>query len=178
MAVQTHQTQKESIFSLVRVLLKEHWKFFIILSLIFLFLYTFLYGFWRIPLLDFGISRMTAFGVSDYLFVLFISPLLALFVALFRYERKNKFSRLSSASTFGGLGGSIGGFIAGICPMCQGIVLVAFGGTLFNIQTAALIPYLGVIKIVSFGLLLLAVVVKADSICKQRCLACEILTRK
>ena len=152
---------------------KYSWKF-VLAALSFLVLYTFLYGFWTIPGIKFGIYRMSGVAVTDYLFVGVIVPLSALFVTLFLYERERRFSfPRSSASSLGGLGSGAAGLLATVCPVCQSIAIVAFGSTILNVPLAFLIPYLGVLKMVSIGLLGLAVVVKADSIATKHCRACE-----
>lgn len=153
---------------------KKYLRKFIIATLSFLVLYTFLYGFWTIPVIQFGINRLSPAVIIDYLFVGVIVFLSALFVTLFLYERERRLSSgFSSPSSLGGVGSGIAGFLAAVCPVCQSIAIVAFGSTILNIPLAFLIPYLGVLKIVSVGLLGLAIVVKADSIATGNCLACE-----
>jgi len=156
----------KNIFNII----KEHKIRFIISSLISLVVYSFLYGFWKIPIIKFGINRMSEIGLIDYLFVIVISILISLFIVLFLYEKR----MINSSSSFSAVGGGFAGLIAGICPVCQGIVVVALGSTLLNIPTPFLIPYLGFLKFASLLLLGLAVYFKADSIYKGKCKACEV----
>ena len=152
---------------------KESKKVFLISMAIFLVVYSFLYGFWKIPLIDFGINRMSAVGFFDYLFVITVIILTSLFLSLFLYGRRNK---IASESSIGGVGGGFAGFVGAACPVCQSIGIVAFGSTLLNIPTAFLTPYLGFLKVASIGLLGMAVYFKADSIHSKKCAACTPIT--
>ncbi|MBI2208640.1 hypothetical protein HYU50_04025 [Candidatus Woesearchaeota archaeon] len=150
---------------------KESKKIFLVSLLISLIGYTFLYGFWRIPIIDFGINRLSEIGFFDYLFVIAVSILISLFIAMFLYEKRSK---LASAASFGTASGSFAGIVGAICPVCQSIGIVAFGSTLLNIPTAFLNPYLGFLKVASLGLLGMALYFKADSIHNKTCKACKI----
>lgn len=148
----------------------------IIISFIALAIYSFLYGVWRIPFLDFGIFRMSSISVFDYIFILLVAVLSSLLIVLFIYEKKN-YTASSSVSAMSSVGGGFAGFFASICPVCQGIVIVALGSTLLNIPTVFLIPYLNVFKITSLGLLGLALSLKAQSIYTGHCEACNIINK-
>lgn len=150
---------------------KHYLIYFFIASFLFFSLYTFLYGFWRIPVIELGINRMSEIVASDYLFVILISFLSSLFIMLWSYEQKYY---ITSASTLGGIGGGVAGFLAGICPVCQSFGIIAFGTTFLSIPTGFLNPYIWIMKIVSIGLLGLAICIKADSIATQKCIACEV----
>ncbi|MEK6876197.1 MAG: hypothetical protein AABX63_02205, partial [Nanoarchaeota archaeon] len=166
------EIKKESMLSTSINILKEkeNIKTLLLSAAIFLVAYTFLYGFWRIPIIDFGINRTSPIGIYDYLFVIAVSVLTSIFLSLFLYERRNK---LASASSIGGIGGGFAGFVGAICPVCQSLGIVAFGSTLLNIPTAFLVPYLGFLKFASIGLLGMAVYFKADSIHSKKCPACK-----
>jgi len=156
----------------IKILKEEENKTTLFRSLIiFLVVYSFLYGFWKIPLVDFGIDRMSPIGFFDYLFVIAVAALTSIFLSLFLYERRNK---LASSSSMGGVGGGFAGFVGAMCPVCQSLGIVAFGSTLLNIPTAFLVPYLGFLKFASIGLLGMAVYFKADSIHSKKCPACEV----
>lgn len=145
---------------------KRYTKKFIIASVLFVLIYAFLYGFWKIPIINFGFNRMSAVGLTDILFILTISPLSGLLITLYLYERAILFG---SSLGMGGVSGGVAGFVSAVCPVCQGIVLVAFGSTLLSIPTLALLPYLGLLKLFSLGLLSFAVILKADSIKNKKC---------
>ena len=167
--------KKESMFSTsVEILKQEESKRILMISItLFLAAYSFLYGFWKIPIIDFGINRLSGIGFFDYLFVIAVSILTSVFLALFLHERRNK---LVSASSIGGVGGGFAGFVGAVCPVCQSVGIVAFGSTLLNIPTAFLTPYLGFLKVASIGLLGMAVYFKADSIHSKKCAACTPIT--
>jgi len=171
--------EKESMLSTSINILKEkeNKKNFLISAAIFLVIYSFLYGFWKIPPIDFGINRTSPIGFFDYLFVIAVALLTSIFLSLFLYERRNKLalaSSLASESSIGGAAGGFAGFVGAICPVCQSLGIVAFGSTLLNIPTAFLVPYLGFLKFASIGLLGMAVYMKADSIHSKKCKTCEV----
>ncbi len=165
--------KKETILSTsIGILKQKESKKALLISLTaFLVGYSFLYGFWKIPFIEFGINRTSPIGIYDYLFVIAVSVLTSIFLSLFLYERRNK---LASASSIGGIGGGFAGIVGAICPVCQSLGIVAFGSTLLNIPTAFLNPYLGFLKFASIGLLGMAVYFKADSIHSKKCPACKI----
>src|SRR3989338_4701795 len=167
------EEKKENIISTsVKILKrKESKKIFLISTIISLVAYSFLYGMWRIPVIDFGINRTTPIVYYDYLFVIAVSLLVSIFLALFRYERREK---IASAYSVGGVGSGFAGFFAAVCPTCQSVGLVAFGSTFLNIPTAFLVPYLGFLKFASIGLLGMAIYFKADSIQSKKCKTCEV----
>jgi len=169
--------KKESTLSTsVEILKQKKSKKILLISLAtFLVIYTFLYGFWKIPIIDFGINRLSGIGFFDYLFVIAVSVLTSIFLSLFLYEGRSK---LASSSAIGGVGGGFAGFVGAICPVCQSVGIVAFGGTLLNIPTAALNPYLGFLKFVSIGLLGMAVYFKAGSIHSKKCKSCGVKPEK
>ncbi len=163
------------IFSIIKTALKKNKKFLFISGFVLFVMYTFLYGIWKIPLIGLGINRLSPVTFTDYVFLFIITGLTASFITLWRYERKQHFS---SNSKMGGIGGSLAGIISGVCPVCQSIGFVAFGTTFLNIPTAFLTPFLGIIKILSVGLLGLAVILKADSIRAKTCRACLVIPLK
>src|SRR3989344_8000766 len=75
---------------------EESKKICLIAITIFLVIYSFLYGLWRIPIVDFGINRESSIGFFDYLFVIAVSALISVFLALFLHERRNKIVSASS----------------------------------------------------------------------------------
>ena len=163
--------EKNILLTTVNILKQKKSKKILLMSMaIFLVVYSFLYGFWKIPFIEFGINRLSGIGFFDYLFVIAVSVLISVFLSLFLYERRNK---LASVSSMGGVGGGFAGFVGAICPVCQSIGIVAFGSTLLNIPTAFLIPYLGFLKVASVGLLGMAVYFKADSIHNKTCKTCK-----
>jgi len=163
-------SQKGLLKNTINVL-GEYKKIFILSSLILIVVYTFLYGLWKIPLIDFGINRSSEVNFLDYLFILLITILSSLFIALLKYEKKNSFSS-NSASGVSGIG--FAGIISTACPACQSIGILGLGSTLLNIPTEFLTPFLGVIKISTISLLGLAVFLKADSIYTKECKVCNI----
>ncbi len=151
-------------------IIKFNKKFFLLLFAGLIVLYSFLYGLWKIPFIEFGIYRDSAVGISDYLFIFGISVFVSLFFTLWRHEKKQKTA--NSELAVGVTGGGVAGLVAGICPACQSVGLVALGTTFFSIPTAFLVPYLGLIKIISIGLLILVVYIKANSVYAKNCKFC------
>ena len=172
----TSAEKKEGIWKYNLSIIKSNKEFFLLLFAGLFVIYSFLYGLWIVPLIGFGISRMSAVGISDYLVVFGASAFISLFVTLWRYEKREHAA--NSNGLVGAAGGGIAAVIGGICPACQGVVLLAFGTTILNIPAAFLVPYLGVIKTLSLGLLMLAVYLKADSVYTKTCKVCLISSSK
>ena len=162
--------QKEEFLKYNYKILNQDKKFLFLLFVGLFVVYSFLFGLWRIPVIDFGIERLSEVGIWDYLFLLGTAALLSIFVVLWRYERK---SHAKSMASVGVAGGGASAVLAGVCPVCQGIGLVAFGSTLLSIPTAFLTSYLGIFKTISIGLLVLGVYLKAESVHTKSCIACS-----
>ncbi|MBI2667862.1 hypothetical protein HYX17_03795 [Candidatus Woesearchaeota archaeon] len=174
--VEKKQTQKEEgLLEFNYGIVKKDKKFLFLLFAGLFMVYSFLFGLWKIPVVNFGINRLSAVGIWDYLFLFGTSALISIFVVLWRHERK---SQVQSLATVGIAGGGFAGLLAGICPVCQSIGLVAFGTTFLNIPTTFLTPYLGILKTLSIGLLILAVYLKADSVYTKTCKTCLISPKK
>ena len=152
-------------------IIKEYKKAFFISFLILIVTYTFLYGLWKIPIIDFGINRSSEVNFLDYLFILLITALSSLFITFLKYEKQNSFTS-NSAAGVSGIG--FAGIVSTACPACQSIGILGLGSTLLNIPTEFLTPFLGVIKISTISLLSLAVFLKADSLYTKECKACNI----
>ncbi|MEK6951117.1 MAG: hypothetical protein AABX13_05330 [Nanoarchaeota archaeon] len=165
------QKEEKSLLTHTFSILNSSRSSFLFWSLGLLIFYTFLFGLWKIPLVGFGINRMSAVTITDYLFIILITGLAATFIILWKHERAQN---VSSSSKWGALGGGFSAFLAGICPVCQSLGLLAFGTTFLNIPIGFLVPYLGTLKLFSLGLLGLAVYMKADSVYTKTCTACKI----
>lgn len=174
MVIKKSDEKEEGLLKHNYNLVKHNKKFLFLLLMGLFIVYSFLYGLWKIPLIDFGINRSSEVEIWDYIFLFGTSALISLFVVLWRHERKSKIKSLNS---IGVAGGGSAALLAGICPVCQSIGLVAFGTTFLNIPTTFLTPYLGIFKTISIGFLGLAVYLKADSLKADRgytktCKAC------
>ena len=165
------QKEEKSLLTHTFSILNSSRSSFLFWSLGLLIFYTFLFGLWKIPLVGFGINRMSAVTITDYLFIILITGLAATFIILWKHERAQN---VSSSSKWGALGGGFSAFLAGICPVCQSLGLLAFGTTFLNIPIGFLVPYLGTLKLFSLGLLGLAVYMKADGVYTKTCTACKI----
>lgn len=132
-------------------------------------LYSFLYGLWIIPVIGFGINRMSEVGIIDYAYLFLISLLTGALFSLYRFE---KTQNMKSSKLAGG-GGFASAIFAGICPVCQGIQILALGSTVVSIPLAFIVPYLGLIQIITIFLLGFAFYLKADSVFTQTCTTCK-----
>lgn len=166
---ETHSHKEKGFFKYNLKLIKDNQKLSLLLLAGFFVIYSFLYGLWKIPFIKFGINRLSSIGLGDYLFVLVTALLVSFFIVLWREEKKQ---RVHSNTVVGATGGGLAALVAGICPVCQSIGIVALGSTLLNIPTTFLAPYLGIIKTLSIGFLVLAVYLKADSVYTKTCKAC------
>ncbi len=161
--------RKEGFVRNIFTILKDYKVSFMVGFLLLLAIYTFLYGVWRIPFIDFGFNRMSEISILDYAFIFVITFLSALFIVLWRYERHIQNISYSAVGIY-----SVGfvGFVSAACPVCQSVGIIALGSTLLSIPTGFLTPYLGILKIFSIGLLGLTVFLKADSIYTKNCVFC------
>ena len=150
-------------------ILKKSKKTFLITFFISGISYAFLYGLWKIPILDFGFNRMSSISFFDYLFLAIISALTSIFFVLWEYER---IMNLASNTAVGAVGTSFAGLTTALCPVCQGVVIAALGTTVLSIPLSFLVPYLSFIKVFSAGLLGFGVFLKAQNIHTQKCSGC------
>ena len=134
-------------------------------------LYSFLYGLWKIPAIEFGINRLSAVGILDYLYLILISALAGLLFTLFKYGRMQS---VKSGSTLAGGGGLFAGIVSTVCPACQGISIAALGGTVAALPLASLVPYIGLIQFITVFILGFALYLKANSIFTQTCISCNL----
>jgi len=148
-------------------IVKEQRLYFLKAAVLSLVIYSFLFGLWKIPFLDFGFTRMSAVTFGDYLFLLAIALFIALFFTLAKYEMQQHLRH--DAQKMGKSSSALLGIFAATCPACQGITIAALGSTIFAIPLGFLIPYLGFIKVASLALLGLAVFFKADSLYTKTC---------
>ncbi|MBI4095985.1 MAG: hypothetical protein HY438_03935 [DPANN group archaeon] len=150
-------------------------KTFVISALAFGILYSFLYGLWRIPAIDFGINRMSAIGITDYAYLFMVTAAAGLMFALFRYERVQNTRSGSKA----GLGGAaLAGIVSTVCPACQGIAIIALGSTAASLPLAFLVPYIGLIQMMTVLILGFALYLKANSVYTRTCITCKIDAKK
>ncbi len=159
-----------NVFTNTLSIIKNNLAAFIIGFFSSLLIYSFLYGLWIIPFLNFGIMRMSPVTFFDYLFIFLLSLITASIVSLMKYESRQKMKSKSFAS----IGAAAVGFISTVCPICQGVTFIALGSTIANIPLGPIIPYLGIIKLASVGLLLLALYLRMDSLYTRTCLSCKI----
>lgn len=150
-------------------------KTFAISAILFGILYTFLYGLWKIPVVDFGINRFSAVGILDYTYLLLIIVFTGLMCVLFRYERNQA---IKSGSKLSGGGSLLAGVVSTICPVCQGVSIAALGGTVAAIPLTFLVPYIGLIQLMTVLILGFALYLKVNSVYTQTCIACAKIDTK
>ena len=95
----------------------------------------------------------------------------SLLISLIKYERVEK---LSSGVKFAGVGGIAAGIVSAICPACQGIAILAFGGTIISLPLSFLVPYVALLQLITVMALALALYMKADSIYMEKCFGCDV----
>lgn len=164
----------ETLFSTTWKILREpkYFKWWVFSALGFAIFYTFLYGIWKIPGIKLGLVRMTEIGASDVLFLTFVPVMVGALISLLKYKADD-----GSGLATGGTGGTLAGIVSAICPTCQGITIAALGSTIGAIPLGPLIPYLGLLKMVSILILSLSLYVTAKGIYTKTCLACEVLPK-
>ncbi len=143
-------------------------------ALLLFVLFSFLYGMWRIPFIDFGIVRMTPIAIADILYLLATISLLAVLITLLKY-------RIGAvplkAKGTGGASGLLAGFISAVCPVCQTLSIAAAGSTILSIPTGFLIPYVPIIRMLGLALLTFGLYSVAYSLYVKTCPYCKIDTK-
>ncbi len=164
---------KETLFSNTWKILKEpkYFRWLIFSALGFAIFYSFLYGLWKIPVIKFGLVRMTEIGFSDIMFLVLVPLMVGTLISLLKYKADD-----GSGLATGGTGGTLAGVVSAICPTCQGITIAALGSTIGAVPLEPLIPYLGLLKMVSVLVLSLSLYLTAQGIYTKTCLACEVLS--
>ena len=170
------KNKKTGIFTHTVNIIKDKDNYLTLLIVFFtaLIIYTFLYGLWTIPIIGFGFNRMSEVKVTDYIYILAASLMVALLITLIKFERSQK---IKSGTAFTTTSSTMAGIISAICPSCQGITILALGSTVFNIPTRPLIPYIGIMQLAAVGLLALALYLKIDSTYTNTCPTCRIVKK-
>ncbi|HLE07457.1 MAG TPA: hypothetical protein VI933_02425 [archaeon] len=109
---------------------------------------SFLAGMFLIPGIDFGFMRMSPFALTDVLYIAVASVLIGGLVALYKYKISEV--KLDKKA---GFGGGLAGAVAAVCPVCQGVNVIAAGSTIASASLGFLIPYLAYIQFASLALL-------------------------
>ncbi|MBI4170964.1 MAG: hypothetical protein HY514_04665 [Candidatus Aenigmarchaeota archaeon] len=170
-----HKSTHKTIFSYTIGILKQrkYAKLSAISILAFGILYSFLYGFWQIPAVQFGFVRMAEITVIDIVYVALISVMAGLLVSLLKYKVDD-----ASGSKLGGLGGVFAGFVSTVCPACQGITIAALGSTVAAIPLGFLVPYLWILQIITIFILGLSLYLTSNSIYTKTCISCEVPAKR
>ncbi len=149
-------------FSILRK--SEYREVFIGSALLLFVVFAFLYGMFRIPVLDFGIVRMSPITALDVLYIIAVSALSGVLLTLFKFKIETSFG-----SKGAGTGSFVAGFLGAVCPTCQGVTIAAFGSTVAAIPLEFLIPYLNVLRVASLLLLGFAVYSTASTVYTKTC---------
>ncbi len=158
------------VFSNTGKLVKANLKTFAVSAVLFFALYSFLYGLWLLPVVNFGFTRMSAVGLVDIAYLLAITIMSGTLLTLMR----QKIKLASSTSKLGGIGGTFAGFVAAACPVCQGITLAALGSTVAFIPLGALSSFVWLMQLVALFVLWIAVYMTSVSVYKSNCVTCDV----
>ncbi len=150
-------------------IIKTRQKTFFISVVLFGALFSFFYGVWKIPVVEFGFHRMTEVGILDVLFILAITGMSAALMVL----AKQKIKLAPKSSRLAGFGGVFVGFVAAACPVCQGITLAALGGTIAFIPIGALSSVFWILQLLSLFVLWIAVYLTSVSVYTKTCIGCQ-----
>ncbi|MBI4010203.1 MAG: hypothetical protein HY361_03375 [Candidatus Aenigmarchaeota archaeon] len=140
-------------------------------TLLLFVLFSFLYGIFRIPVIDFGIVRMTPISISDVVYLIVTVSLLGILITLLKYKTDAVSMKAKGSSGFSGF---LAGFIAAVCPVCQTLSVAAFGATIASIPTGFLLPYVDLIRLASLVLLSFGLYSVAYSLYVNTCPYCKI----
>ena len=158
------------VFENTGKIVKSSMKTFILSAIIFGVIFSFLYGIWRLPVIDFGFTRMSEVTALDWVYLLAITLMSGILITLIRHKIKSA----PKTSKLGGLGGIFAGFVAAACPVCQGITIAALGSTLAFIPLGALSSFVWVLQLVALFILWISIYLTSVSIYTKTCITCEI----
>ena len=158
------------VFENTAGIIKDNIKTFLASVAILGILFTFLYGLWKIPIIDFGFHRMAEIGIVDILYIIAITAMAGILMVLMR----QKIRLDPKSSKLGGTGGLFVGFVSAVCPVCQGITIAALGGTIAFIPLGFLSSFVWILQLVSLFVLWIAVYLNSLSIYTKTCITCEI----
>jgi len=127
---------------------------------------SFLAGMFLIPGIDFGFMRMSPFAITDVLFIAASAIIFGGLLALYKYKSQELKTEKNSSAF-----GAVAGAVAAICPACQGIILIAAGGTLASLSTSFLVPFLPALQALSVAALAFGFYSTANSVYAKTCLA-------
>ncbi len=162
------------VFSNSAGIVKQNVKTFVLAGIVFGVLFTFLYGLWKLPLLDFGLTRMSEAGFLDWIYISAITVMSAALMTLLRYKVKVS----KGSARLGGVGALFAGFVAAACPACQGITLVALGTTLAFLPIGALSSFVWVMQLIGLFILWVSLYMVSYSIYTKTCITCEVKPTK
>ena len=168
--IKTQEPELGKVFANTGKILKDNARTFAISSALFFALYTFLYGVWKVPAVNFAFTRMSEVNFVDISYLLAITVMSGALLVLMRQKIKAS----PKTSKLGGIGGIFAGFVAAACPVCQGITLVAFGSTAAFIPLGALSSFVWVMQLVALFVLWISIYLTSVSIYTKTCITCEI----
>ncbi len=154
-------------------ILSEQKEIFISAALLSAVLLAFFYGVFLLPIADFGFMRMSPVAATDILYIAATSILAGGLIALYKYKLAETKIKKSA-----GAGGAVASFAAALCPVCQGITVIAAGSTIASVSTGFLVPFLPAIQLASIALLSFGFYSTANSIYTKTCLGGICLTDK
>ena len=156
------------VFSNSAKIIRENLKGFALLAIIFGAIFSFLYGAWRLPVIDLGFNRMSEANFIDYAYIFAVTVMSAALMTLMSHKVKLS----SSSKKIGGAGGIFAAFVAASCPACQGVTLAALGTTLVFIPLGALSAFVWIMQLVALFILWISVYLVSSSIYTQTCITC------
>jgi len=159
--------KKRSIAAHIIGILKQrkYARIAIISTILFGLLYSFLYGLWQIPVVQVGLVRMSEITFLDVVFLVLAPIMAGMLVTLIKYKMDD-----AAGLKAGTVGGSaLAGFVAAICPSCQGVTFAALGSTVAALPLGFLIPYLWILQIAALYILAFSLYLTVNNIYTKTC---------
>ncbi len=147
--------------------LKKNSKTFLVATVLFGLIYTFIYGLWLIPAIGFGFHRDSAVTVLDWAYLPLVSLMSGSLVTLMKYKLNTM-----STSTIGGFGGVVAGLGAASCPVCQGVTIAAFGGNIAFLSFGDFSPFVWVFQATAVFILWISLYLTANNLYTNNCIGC------
>lgn len=163
---------KETLLSHTAGIISKNAKTLAISVAAFAVLYTFLFGLWKVPGIEFGFTRMSEITAFDIFYLILISSMAGALVTLVRHKiAEAKTSKLTTS------GSVFAAFVSAVCPVCQGVTIAALGSTIAFLPLAFLAPYVWLLQLVTIFILSFSVYLTSNSIYTKTCTSC-VVTKK
>ena len=138
--------QTKKVFEHNLEILKRQKVTAIAATILSMLLFSFIYGIFKIPILEFGVEKAMHVSIFDVFYIILVSTMSGALFALMKH-------RSEGVAKGAGIGSFAAGTFGAVCSSCQSLTLVALGSTLFALPLESIVPFLEIIRFASIALL-------------------------